>query len=429
MKRQLSLLSALALLAAGPAVGQDAVRARTETAWGLRTTTFETRQGSIAVNLPDDTSRGDTVSGTVIAEPSGATEAERRGNGDALDGCVVELEGAKTPVGGKTLSWTVPAALTAATLILRNRGGEEMSRIQVPVLSTPPPAPESFALPGIGQAGRPLAIPGPFDGKRETTGVTVGGREAVLLAESERKVVCESPTDIVGPTEIALREGDVTAQGKLNNLALSLSLPVRTLPRGQSATLDVRVSGLEGLERSVSLRVQNDTPEVVRLGDVRGDVVWRIITPREVGEGGVYPLPIRLTGVSPGRFRIAATVTPENPEHVKVLSNRETHSWEISSLPTHSVSDSDQEPHRVVFSQREVHDPDLSSVPPHEPAISGKKGRDHRENVSKRRSHEKLISKREVHAPALSKSGQPPHDPRLSKRPRHDEDRSKSTKK
>lgn len=58
---------------------------------GLRIVTFDTSAGRVKVNLPDDMMAGDTISGTVIAEPKGNNEAERSRNLAELSGFVVEL--------------------------------------------------------------------------------------------------------------------------------------------------------------------------------------------------------------------------------------------------------------------------------------------------------------------------------------------------
>ena len=47
----------------------NGLRARTDTAFGLTTTTFDTLEGTVSVNLPDDVAAGDTISGTVTTEP------------------------------------------------------------------------------------------------------------------------------------------------------------------------------------------------------------------------------------------------------------------------------------------------------------------------------------------------------------------------
>src|SRR5579862_5719166 len=42
---------------------------------GLRTVTFHTGSGDVRVNLPDDMSAGDLISGTTVTLPGGATDA------------------------------------------------------------------------------------------------------------------------------------------------------------------------------------------------------------------------------------------------------------------------------------------------------------------------------------------------------------------
>jgi|GEM_PF-1740710 len=66
-------------------VGDDSVptedkNARVETSAGLQTVIFNTPAAIVRVNLPDDIRAGDTISGTVIAEPKGNTKAERDSN-------------------------------------------------------------------------------------------------------------------------------------------------------------------------------------------------------------------------------------------------------------------------------------------------------------------------------------------------------------
>ena len=51
---------------------------------GLTTATFDTNFGKIRVHLPDDMRAGDTISGTLVAEPNGQTKEERARNRSAL---------------------------------------------------------------------------------------------------------------------------------------------------------------------------------------------------------------------------------------------------------------------------------------------------------------------------------------------------------
>ena len=66
-------------------------KAETTTRNGLSTTTFTTPYGRTILNLPTGIQAGDTISGTVIREPSGRTEEERRVNDRFGDTDVVHI--------------------------------------------------------------------------------------------------------------------------------------------------------------------------------------------------------------------------------------------------------------------------------------------------------------------------------------------------
>lgn len=68
------------------------VPANVKTAGGLTVVTFTVNPGTIKVNLPDDMMAGDTISGTVVAEPKGQTPEERATNAAKLREHVVALK-------------------------------------------------------------------------------------------------------------------------------------------------------------------------------------------------------------------------------------------------------------------------------------------------------------------------------------------------
>jgi hypothetical protein len=343
-----------------PALGQDKVRAATETAWGLHTATFETPRGKIKVHWPDDLSAGDTISGTVIAEPAGETEVERAKNLDELNGYVVEIEKQRASVLDKVFKWAVPAAVGASTyVILRDRGGKELARTQCPIQQapaivppgrpgeptqpggrppfTPQPQPADYQLPTLGQAGRPIEIKGPFNGDFGNTKVEIGGKEAQLLAESPRKAIAQSPTDVTGPTTIRLKQGDVTAGGPLRSVRVSLSAPKTMLHRGEQTTLTVKVEGLKEFDLRHDYELLNpveiEVRELMRKTGIKSLPLPRLelrnMTPQVVRmEGGDRSIPIRpedvspegtvtftrtLTGIRPGGFVVACQAQEEDP--------------------------------------------------------------------------------------------------------------------
>lgn len=226
MRKPAPSILILILLLPLAAFAEGKVSSSFETDWGIYVVVFDVPQGKVTVNLPDDISAGDAVSGTVMAEPRGQTKEEQRGNADELNRYLAEIGKGSTPVIERVIKWTVPAALSREPiyLVLRDKNGEEVARAQIPIQIAPPverPAtssPENYQFPVIGQAGKPIWITGPFDGNFDTTAIKIGGREARLIAESPRKLVVESSREVVGPTEIELKEGNLVAKRNFNNL-------------------------------------------------------------------------------------------------------------------------------------------------------------------------------------------------------------------
>jgi hypothetical protein len=311
-----SLLLLLRLLAA-----QNGSPAASETAFGLRTTTFQTPHGKILVNTPDDAAAGDALSGTVVADPAGRTDKEKAKNEDELNGYVVEVQNQKTQVGKKLIKWTAPAAPGVAFLILRERGGKEVSRASVPIQPNPittgqpaTPALTDFHLPNIGQGGRPVTIWGPFDGNASTTAVTIDDNPATVLAESPRKAVVQSPTSAVGPVAIHLRKGNTQATGVLRNLAVRLTAPRTNLRRGEETTLTVEVRGLKEIEADIPLSLTNHSEAVVTLGG--GEQQNIVIRPRDVGPAGEYSMTRTLVGRQLGPYNLIAVVSEPTPAYL-----------------------------------------------------------------------------------------------------------------
>ena len=334
----------------------------TNSGGGLKTVKFETQHGHVTVNVPDDMMAGDTISGTVFAEPKGNTNEERAKNMAELHGYVVEI---KTPdnergKGTKPLNVMVPLAGATASLgstvaryrvvlpevppgdanlkqrslevnLRRTTGTSGASDIAPPqgtiliatnnfappqgnIIVSPqgniaPPlgvviAENNFVLPKIAQQGRPVEIHGPFDGSFENTKVNVGGEEVPLLAESPRKAVFKSPSNTTGPAEIVVREGKTETKGEYRNVGVNLSAPKTSLLKGESTTLKIEVSGLQGIKEPVPLHLVKGG--VVNMQD--GDVQTMSIKPAEVQSNGTFTTTRKITGVQAGVWSATATV-------------------------------------------------------------------------------------------------------------------------
>ncbi|HME57713.1 MAG TPA: hypothetical protein VKF63_05200 [Terracidiphilus sp.] len=310
--------SALVLLNGSSLLAQNVTGTTNKTEFGVNTTTFQTPQGSIQVNLPDDVMAGDTLSGTVFTNPSGKNAKQQAKNADELNGYVVEVQNQKTQVSKKVLEWTVPTGAAGATafLILRNSAGNEVARTSVPVLPARTDMPATsgtsgFHLPSVSQANRPMNIAGPFDGKSATTSVTIGGKPAQVLAESPRKIAVQSPSD-VGLLPVHVQKGDAVADGTVRNLGMHLSATSSKLLKDDKATLTLKASGLTDLKTDVPIRLVNRSVSVVGLEG--GEKQTVIVHPADVDPGGVFTMTRTLTGRETGAFDISALVAESIPE-------------------------------------------------------------------------------------------------------------------
>ncbi len=283
----------------------------TETSSGLVMTTLQTPRGNVKIYLPDDMAAGDTVSGTVAAEPSGKSEEEKQRNAAELKGYVVEFENQKSPVSdGVIRRIHLARGISTTRLILLDAKGKQIAaspRFEVPSRPWASP-PNTFKLPTLGQAGRPIEIQGPFDGDSSNTKATVGGTQAGVLAESPRKLIVESPSDAVGPSEIKVTKNGTTSTGPFRNLKIDLTAPKTSLARGESTELHVQVSGLEGITQPIPIQLQNQTPSSVNLAG--GNTQNIVIQPSQVQTGGTFPWSGNLTGTGNGPFIVTASLPP-----------------------------------------------------------------------------------------------------------------------
>ena len=329
------------------------VTATVETADGLHAATFDTLQGTVTVNLPDDTSAGDTISGTVETEPKGSTPDQQAENGDRLGGYVVEVEKQPTTPSDRVGKWVVPAAATALVLVLKNRTGHEVARTQVPVLPQQGPtlavspiqtptsssdgkkggqAPETpakpgspaaqsgagphslgqpaggaYSIPAVAQAGHALPILGRFDGDLRTTTLKIGGRDGEALAESPRKLVVRSPKNAVGPLSFEVGKNGVSVVScEVHNVGVRLAAPRTNLVKGERTTMTMTVTGLAGLDRPIPVKLVNASPTVVSVEG--GDRQVLFADPHQARADGSVVFSRGVAGIRAGGWDISAAV-------------------------------------------------------------------------------------------------------------------------
>lgn len=265
--------------------------------------------GKIYVNLPQDLMPGGTVSGTVITEASGKTEAEKDASNTELRNYVVEIAGQKIPDAGKPFALKVPASspLSALAIVLFDHG-REAAKAELPMVLQPSASTREFRLPTFANMGGLIKVDCPCDGVvADTDYIEIAGKRLLPLAESTGSKIAFNTSDAVGPTEIEVGEHGQVVKGRLHNLSIKLSAPKTNLLKGEKTKLTVAVTGLEDLKEAVPLRLENKSPGTMTMAP--SNVQELTIKPADVRPGGRFTTQRTLIGIRVGDFHIEGTVS------------------------------------------------------------------------------------------------------------------------
>lgn len=288
--------------------GAEAFQPSTTSAWGVHKASFTSPQGTLTIHLPADARAGDTISGVILAEPAGATPEERERNRSELTGMVVAVEEQSVPAGSGRGRWQLSERAKDLVVALIDSDGRKVKASPIPLTKGPAETPSGWAIPPIGQAGKPLPIVGPFDGDLSTTSVTIGDRTAEVLTESPRGLIVKCPDDLSGPASVAVvKRGEVVARSpEFRSVTVRLSAPRTTLMAGESVSISLDVGGLAGLKHPIETRLTNETSSARLEG---GDRQALTIQPKDVSPEGTFHAARMLTGSIPGGFTINAVAT------------------------------------------------------------------------------------------------------------------------
>lgn len=188
---------------------------------GVHEIEFNLREGLVRLYLPDDMAAGDTISASIVVFPNGTSSEDKISNTRVLNGYIIETSYIRVPVSQKTLKMNIPRNTAGSSIkfALKDGSMRELSNSSVRVGlsaqgsgSDRMPTPFDYQCPLVGQAGRFVEIKGPFDGDFATTDFQIGSKKPPVVAESPRKLVFETPVDIVGSVDLVLREREVVVK-------------------------------------------------------------------------------------------------------------------------------------------------------------------------------------------------------------------------
>lgn len=287
---------------------------KTTSGWGLHSTAFDTVYGKVIVHLPEEMGPGSRIGGSIELVPAGNTAAKRKENSDVLTGMVVDVAGTKTNAGAGRIHAAIPAiaGLGVVALSLSGGDGKPLASTSIPCdpFATSPslagnPTPGSFELPYVAMHGKPIEIRGPFDGNLDNTALTYGGKPMMPIAECNSNMIAMPHPDLIGPGEMVLTESGVNKSGTVNNLKLSMTATKTLLNRGESATVNVRVEGCNGLTEDmypIPLEFVLETDNIRYADD--GDAIRNTGISFGNVRNGVFNTSFNVVGTKLGNFAI-----------------------------------------------------------------------------------------------------------------------------
>ena len=234
-------------------------------------------------------------------------------------------------------SWMIPSAAagTITYLKLKDRAGKTIGKMEIPMekpgFNSGKIAENTVDFPSHFPQSNSVEVSGDFDGEMSNTEIDFDGNSGDILAESEHGVFVNTPDDVVGETEVTITENGNEFSETCNVLDLSMTADQLDLSTGQTATVTVTVSGLEGLDTPVDFDVVNTTPNVIDMEGGMTDVIT--ILPSDITADGTYSHTFPVTAKKPGAFSVASSIHPDtSPRSFSEVETEEDPASELNDL-------------------------------------------------------------------------------------------------
>lgn len=127
---------------------------------------------------------------------------------------------------------------------------------------------------------------------------------------------------MVGTQDVKVTTEGVTKDMKVVLIDLMLSAPKTTLMKGEQTELQVRLLGLQGLsdrDYPLTVRIQNDTPSIVRLGDSQARNQNIVIQKSDVSSDGSATKTMPIQAQETGSFKISGSIAADTCGDTKTI--------------------------------------------------------------------------------------------------------------
>jgi hypothetical protein len=282
---------------------------------GLTTAVFSTSQGKITVYLPDDIRAGDTITGTMMAEPTGK-------NAKQLEKSLAEIKNMQLRLDGKPVLFSAlgiePGKLSAfewrvqeeikpnCPVELMTSSGTKPLQVtyefKKPEVEKPS-QPSGCFIPSHILTGNPIGIRGNFDGEASNTQCLLNNQPLQILAESPRQCIVMYPQDARGAGTFSVKEDELEKCSRtVSGVDMQITAGNLNLKRGQSTYIDIKITGLQNLPDKAVLTVANLTPGIVTItnGNLQVVPIW----PMSDTSAGVFTLHCPAVSINTGTFSV-----------------------------------------------------------------------------------------------------------------------------
>jgi|CXWL01.1.fsa_nt_gi hypothetical protein len=274
---------------------------------GLHTIIFTTpKNNRIELYFPDGLYAGLPFSGTIKLFPTGNTADH-----DELKNYALTVGGQTIVLTNGLLTVTSPTTTVKDTTncLLVDKKGKEKAGVSLPVHQAASP-PANFCLPKSGTAGDLVVIDGPFQGGVVPSDyLRIGGQDMTILAKTADGLVALNTNQTPGPTEIELGTNGSVFKGRFSNLKVDVTADSLNLLKGQSTTVHILVSGLQGIIKPAAMSITASGAISLQGGGSQS----MTISPGQVGTNGTFSMDLGLNAIEKGGFGVTVTVNLNEP--------------------------------------------------------------------------------------------------------------------
>ena len=243
---------------------------------GLTTIEFTSRQGVIKFSLPADIRPGDNISGSITLNPSGNTAKQKQKAMDALLKNKIQVGKPGNPdqvvkdvansYPGKMQVLNKIAVSFPFAVSVTDDENKITSMTIKPADVQKNNSSTGCSFPTHALAEAPLRITGPFDGDASNTKCMLDSKPLEIIAESPRQCIVQYPSGTAGRNTIAIQENNqIQCVQQISTVTMNISAGRLNLLKGEKTTLNVVVTGLEGLKEAATLTIENWSKDVVIL--------------------------------------------------------------------------------------------------------------------------------------------------------------------